>query len=55
MRAGDPVDTSTNHGSATAAISDPVVEMTSALKSATNARRFTAATTAEVYVRWCRG
>jgi hypothetical protein len=34
-----------------AAISDPVVEMTSAMSSATKARRFGAATTAEVYVR----
>src|SRR5207249_5936122 len=46
MRAGEPVVTSTNQGNATAAISDPVVEMTSAENRATKARRFGAATTA---------
>jgi hypothetical protein len=39
MRAGEPVVTSTNHGSAIAVISLPVVEMTSAASSATNGRR----------------
>ena len=39
IRAGDPVVTSTNQGSATAVISVPVVEMTSASTSPVNGRR----------------
>ena len=38
IRVGEPVDTSTNQGSATAVISVPVVEMTSAARSPANGR-----------------
>src|SRR3954447_14027997 len=38
MRAGEPVVISTNHGRAMAAISDPVVETTSATNSAVSGR-----------------
>src|SRR5438477_5377467 len=38
IRVGDPVDTRTNHGSAMAVISVPVVEMTSAANNPANGR-----------------